>query len=457
MSDNAAGLDTTWARRFDGVSGPGISIADEVAQFPKYNGYGGWRSGSTGVRYKGNHPKDVYDLNWGSTSTGSAVNDGLVPPILPTMELHVRDAVVTLGGDGNYYMTGSTGDNIWAYAKGIELWKSPDLMSWEYVGLVWDIDKEADEWVKEWRAYGSDKKQGVRAVWAPEIHYLPQHNNYYICFSMCPGGVGLLKSATGKAEGPYVNAWAQPNTMVVDGIDPTLFEDEDGIVYFTYSGAGKIYKMNDDLSAFDGKPVTITLLDPDTDPSHHADKCVGRGMKDLGHEGAVLFKYKGRYYLGAADSYEGRYSTCLAMADNIYGPYSTRHEPIPCDGGTNFFVDKEGELWSSYFGNDSQTHFREKHGLVKAQVLDDGRIIPAREQPHVPEKLQKLWGTRWDKRWKPLTTAIENRVTVDGVAEDGKCTMFDAKGVCRNNTVKGLNIVRQESKDGTVKTSKIYK
>lgn len=65
------------------------------------------------------------------------------------------------------------------------------------------------------------------------------------------------------------------------------------------------------------------------DPTHHAKKCVKRGMNDLGHEGVVLFKRDGKYYLGAADDYEGRYSTCLAMSDHIYGPYKKRHESIP--------------------------------------------------------------------------------------------------------------------------------
>ena len=32
-----------------------------------------------------------------------------------------------------------------------------------------------------------------------------------------------------------------------------------------------------------------------------------------------FFKRNGKYYLGAADNYEGRYSTCLAISDNIYG------------------------------------------------------------------------------------------------------------------------------------------
>ena len=81
----------------------------------------------------------------------------------------------------------------------------------------------------------------------------------------------------------------------------------------------------------------VVLTEPDHNPDHHAKKCVGRGMNDLGHEGAVLFKRNGKYYLGAADNYEGRYSTCLAISDNVYGPYQKRHESIPCGGGTGFF------------------------------------------------------------------------------------------------------------------------
>lgn len=150
-----------WAKQFSGISGPGEAVEGD--------GRGGWRSGSSGVMYYGNNPRPEYKKGDLRMCSGSAVDKGLVPPIRPAWELHLRDGVVTLGGDGNYYLTGSSGDNIWAWAKGIELWKSKDLHSWEYVGQVWDIDKEADEWVKKWRKH---PRRAVRAVWAPEIHYI---------------------------------------------------------------------------------------------------------------------------------------------------------------------------------------------------------------------------------------------------------------------------------------------
>jgi xylan 1,4-beta-xylosidase len=83
---------------------------------------------------------------------------------------------------------------------------------------------------------------------------------------------------------------------------------------------------------------------------------------------------------GAADEYQGRYSTCLAIGDSIYGPYRTRHESVPCGGGTGFFQDKKGTWWASFFGNDNQAPFREKPAIVKIDFDSQGRVIVAKNQ-----------------------------------------------------------------------------
>lgn len=362
-NDAGANPKTTAAK--SGISGPGAPVVGD--------GSGGWRSGSSGVLYKGPNPNPGWDLNWGDHANGSVVKAGLLPPIKPLLELHLRDTVICLGGDGNYYMTGSSGDNIWDFNDGVELWRSSDLQKWDYLGLVWSIHRDGT-WEKQPR-----NLHGVptTVVWAPEIHYLK--HNYFICLSMAPGGISLLKSTTGKPEGPYINAVAGGGPLQSGGIDATLFEDDDGTVYYTNGNAGSISRMKDDMSGF-AETRRITLEDPDHDPSHHAAKCVGRGMNDLGHEGAVLFKANGKYYLGAADDYQGRYSTCVAMSDTIYGPYKGRHESVPCGGGTNFFKDKQGSWWSAYFGNDDQSPFREKPAIVRVEFAPDGKIKVAREQ-----------------------------------------------------------------------------
>lgn len=356
----------------DSLSGPGKPVTGD--------GHGGWRSGSDGIMYSGPYP---VDSRWkpmaASFTSGAVIKDGLLPSIKPLLELHLRDTQMCLGGDGYYYMCGSSGDNIWAYAAGAELWWSKDLKKWEYLGLVWSIEKDGT-WEKKWsNLHGKP----ARALWAPEIHYLK--GNYYICFSMPPTGISILKSATGKATGPYVKATTITDKPFVNGIDPTLFQDDDGKVYFTYAGGNRIALMKDDLSDIAEPYHAIVLENPDHDPTHHAARCEKRGMNDFGTEGAVLFKANGKYYLGAADDYQGRYSSCVGVADNIFGPYRNRQETVPCGGGTGFFKDKNGNWWCTYFGNDSQSPWREKPGIVRVEFAPDGKISVSRHQPFVDD------------------------------------------------------------------------
>lgn len=151
----------------DSISGPGKKVIGD--------GRGGWRSGSDGILYSGAYAADPRWRPMAHTYfSGNAVKDGLLPPIKPLLELHLRDTQICLGPDGNYYMTGASGDNIWAYAAGIELWKSDDLRHWQYMGLIWSIEKDGI-WERKWRNL-HDKP--ARAIWAPEIHYI--HGNYFI-------------------------------------------------------------------------------------------------------------------------------------------------------------------------------------------------------------------------------------------------------------------------------------
>jgi len=315
-------------------------------------------------------------IQYNQQVTGSAVKDGLIPDLKPLIpDTQVRDTVVIVGGDGNYYLTGSTGTDIWDHNDGVEVWRSADLKAWDYLGLVWTFEKDAT-WQKDWRWH----HKPVRSLWAPELHYIKRLTNYFITLSMPPGGRGILKSTTGKPEGPYVNALADDAFFTSD-IDASLFEDDDGTVYFVYGG-GWVARMKDDLSGLAEEPRKPKLLNPDLDPAHHADTCPPRrNCSDIGREGAFLFKRDGRYYLTAADTYEGRYSSMVAMSDNVYGPYDHRHEAVPCGGGTDYFKDKQGNWWCSFFGNDNQAPFREKPAIVKVEFAPDGQLSVAKEQP----------------------------------------------------------------------------
>jgi beta-xylosidase len=325
----------------------------------------------------------------------TAVREGLIPDLKPLIpDTQLRDTVVIVGGDGNYYLTGSSGDDIWDYNDGVELWRSSDLKTWTCLGLVWTFDKDGT-WQKNWRWHNKP----VRALWAPELHYIKRLKNYFITFSMPPGDRGLLRSTTGKPEGPYVNALADDGKWPTD-IDASLFEDDDGAVYLVYGG-GWIARMKDDLSGLAEEPRKPALLHPDMDPNHHAETCPPRrNCADIGREGASLFKKDGKYYLTAADTYEGRYSSVVAISDNIYGPYDKRHEAVPCGGGTDYFQDKEGNWWCAYFGNDSQAPFREKPAIVKVEFDSEGRIHVAKLQPDfVLQETARDGRSKWSVAW----------------------------------------------------------
>jgi xylan 1,4-beta-xylosidase len=346
---------TSPAAEYSGTSGPGAPIEDFTI--------GGFRSGPNGVTFQGPHPK----AGWthADICTGSAVTDGLFPSVHPIWDLHLRDTIIILGGDGHYYMTGSSGDNIWDRNDGVELWWSRDLRSWDYLGLVWSIDQNGT-WEKQWRTLHN---KPARSVWAPELHYI--NHQYYIALCMAPGGTTILKSTTGTPVGPYVSA-VQPDQPLTGGIDATLFADDDGSVYFTSSGGGTIFRMKPDMSGFDGPGHKVEFTPPDDGSWNRLT---------VAQEGASIFKADGKYYLTGAAFYKGRYSSVAAIADNIYGPYTQWHEAVPCGGGGNYFRDRSGVWYCTVFGNDTQAPWREKPGIVKIGFAPDGRIIVAKDQP----------------------------------------------------------------------------
>jgi beta-xylosidase len=276
-----------------------------------------------------------------------------LPPMKPLFDYPLRDTSVCLGGDGMYYLTGTTGDTAtwWTTNDGaIRVWKSPDLKTWKPLGAVWTV--EQGTWQKV-------KHDGKRALWAPEIHYIK--GTYWLTLSMNFGGTGLLKSSSGKAEGPYVDVHRQG--PLTDEIDPSLFADDDGRAYFVFQN-GKIARLNDAMTELAEKP---RLLAP-------------WNAEQVGFEGAFLTKINGRYVLLCSEFNDRlgtrTYDCMAATAKNIYGPYGPRYLAISHGGHNMIFKDKQGQWWSSFFGSDPKAPFQERPGLLKLDVDDEGHIRP---------------------------------------------------------------------------------
>jgi beta-xylosidase len=297
-------------------------------------------------------------------------NPGPVTGLRKVGDMWLRDTSICLGPDGTWYMTGTSAP------KGIDVWKSKDMLNWTPLGTVWSYG--GSPWHKRFA-------DANRPLWAPEIHYFK--NTFWLTYSMpdwdasgkVTSGCGVLKSTTGKAEGPYVDM--HPDGPLGDEIDASLFQDDDGKVYFVWH-SGKIALMKDDMTGFAAPYHWIRTSVADTNPAHHSGLCekiFGKGSYDhVGYEGATLFKRRGIYYLACSENFDGRYSCAIAQAKHVFGPYGPRYEAIPHGGHNVFFQDERGDWWSTYFGSDPTAPWQEKPGVLPVHFDRSGRLLPGK-------------------------------------------------------------------------------
>ncbi|NHN28925.1 family 43 glycosylhydrolase [Paenibacillus sp. S3N08] len=272
----------------------------------------------------------------------------------------LRDTSICLGVDGIYYLTGTTGSpDWWAVTGDIQIWKSPDLVDWTPLlteprrrSIVWNVDREGT-WQKPIQL-----RDGApfRPLWAPELHYLK--GTYWLTYSIPRLGNGLLRSISGLPEGPYADN-ISVDSPLSPYIDASLFQDEDGQVYFLCDN-GKIARMNEDMTAL---VEELQLLKP-------------ANAEHVGFEGTFLFKANGLYHLAGADFVDGDYHCFVASSEHIYGPYGDRYLAIPHGGHNTFFQDKSGQWWSTFFGNNDSAPFKERPAALRIEFDSDLRIKP---------------------------------------------------------------------------------
>lgn len=294
----------------------------------------------------------------------------------------IRDPYVLKAPDGYFYMVGTAGittmpeelglkqQNGWWYNDGVPLWRSKDLENWETMGFVWQLDRDAT-WAKEYKYSPNTRTPDnakVRAVWAPEIHYIK--GNYWITYSMNYNGTGILRSTSGKPEGPYEDLKTDGSMGGI--IDASLFEDTDGEVYFMTDGYN-IARMKPDMS---GLAEDLHRLKFSPEPPWA--------------EGITMMKINNRYvWLSAANTFiyeNGKkkkytYDCFSATAPSIYGPYTNRYRAITFAGHNNIFNDEHGNFWSTQFHPQPYVKDIEQPALVPVEIDSTGYITIKRAYP----------------------------------------------------------------------------
>ncbi|MCR5782769.1 MAG: family 43 glycosylhydrolase [Clostridia bacterium] len=274
-------------------------------------------------------------------------------PLTPMADIHLRDPYIMLAPDGRYYMTGTYDPADWSNTKEIHVYRSDDLKDWTDLGAVWSFERDAT-WQKKLLT------DGTSPIWAPELHYI--NGDYYICYSLGWGAMngGVLKSTTGKPEGPYADV---KNGPVFDAIDSTFFTDDDGKVYALWSD-GRYARMKDDMTGF--RSLKLSL--------------VSKSGQPVGFEGCFLFKNNGFYYLCSA-SYTTHYradgssflsyDSYYAVSRNLAGPYSERRLLLVNGGHNNLFLGKDGTLYTTAF---SGSTLSERPAIKEIETADNGLL-----------------------------------------------------------------------------------
>jgi xylan 1,4-beta-xylosidase len=262
----------------------------------------------------------------------------------------LRDPQIARTPDGTYCLTGTTCTNSLdpRYADfqnndGVRLWKSKDLKTWEAVGLVWDLSKTGGRDYRKsgWQAHlrsvpGQPDKAWSRGVTAPELHFVK--GGWWIVFALNGQDIGLLKSTSGKPEGPYEEVGRLSNRFL--GGDGSLFQDSDGKVYLVWGG-GYIAPMKEDMSdiAEDPKALQMAIEGyPSEEPSEN----------QMGERGAFVCRdgdvYRYVYAAWTLRDGSGHFETFACEAKSLFGPYSKPKVLIPDGGQATIFRAADGSL-----------------------------------------------------------------------------------------------------------------
>lgn len=211
--------------------------------------------------------------------------------------------------DDTYYIVNST----FAYFPGVPIFASKDLAHWEQIGNILDRSEQLP-------LENATHSQGI---YAPTIRY--HEGVYYMITTNVSSGGNFIVTAT-DPKGPWSNPYYLGHEKA-QGIDPSLFFDEDGSCY--YIGT----RPNSNGSKYYGDwEIWVQPLDLNTMQLTGESKRIWNGAlrQAVWPEGPHIYKKDGYYYVLNAEGGTGP-SHCITVARSkeLYGPYENNpNNPI---------------------------------------------------------------------------------------------------------------------------------
>jgi xylan 1,4-beta-xylosidase len=224
----------------------------------------------------------------------------------PILQGCYPDPSITRKGD-DYYLVCSS----FAMFPGVPIFHSRDLVNWNQVGHV--LDRTSQLKVADC---------GISAgIYAPQILYNPDNETFYMITTQFSGGFGNIVV---KTKDP-LKGWSDPVKLAFNGIDPSLFFDDDGKGYVVHNDApdqGKeLYNGHRVIKIWDYDVENDKVI-PGTDKII-VDGGVDLSKKPIWIEAPHIYRKNGKYYLMCAEGGTGDWhSEVIFVSDNPKGPYT---------------------------------------------------------------------------------------------------------------------------------------
>ncbi|RNI29151.1 glycoside hydrolase family 43 protein [Rufibacter latericius] len=264
-------------------------------------------------------------------------------------------AICRVGED--YYLILST----FAYFPGVPIFHSKDLVNWNQIGNILDRPEQLN----------LEKHRITRGIFAPTISY---HDGvYYMVTTLIDRGGNFVVTAKNPA-GPWSNPAWLPD---VQGIDPSLFFDDDGKAYIIYNGDAPDNKPLYDghrtirMQEFDYKNLKTTSA-----PIILVNGGVDFSKKPVWIEGPHIYKKDGYYYLMAAEGGTSvNHSEVILRSKKVNGDYvpnpnnpiltqrhlpANRKNPVSATGHADLVQTQNGEWWAVFLATrpyDTEDHY----------------------------------------------------------------------------------------------------
>ncbi|GAA2888459.1 glycoside hydrolase family 43 protein [Streptosporangium fragile] len=256
-------------------------------------------------------------------------------PVLPGC--HPDPSICRVGAD--FYLVTSS----FAYYPALPVFHSGDLVHWRQLTHVLNRPGQLP-------LQGLDVSDGV---WAPTIRH--HDGRFYVVSTLAVNRRGSLTFVV-TADDP-AGPWSDPVPLEAEGIDPSLFFDDDGRCWLTAcrdavagGGPGELWMRELDLDR-------LKLVGPTHVLWHGA-------LRGAWVEAPHLYKRDGVYHLIAAEGgTERNHSVTAARSDTVTGPYVTdprspllthRHrgpdEPVHNVGHVDLVDTPDGETWAVTLG-----------------------------------------------------------------------------------------------------------